>query len=137
MSETGERDLPQAVDVKRRLEMASNLYTNTTPEASVEGMHAILMAIRDELVDAKQNSSQAPPQAFAAFVGEMNADPEALPAAWGAEYIDLITDIIESLIREDNMQPSVVVDAVDEYVEETTEEIREMYDVEEGFFDAH
>lgn len=135
MSDSAE-SIPQSVDVKRRVEGASNLFANSTPDAHVEGMHATLMVVRDHLVEVRRNSDRLPPQKFAAFVEDMDADPDAMPAAWGADYIELITGIIETLVREDNMQPAVVIDAFDEYVEETTDELREITTSGKGFFDV-
>lgn len=128
--------VPHSVDVKHRLEMASNIYANTRPQVTVEGMHAILMTIRDRLVAERSTLPEVTPQKFAAWVEDHDADPDQLPEAWGAEYIDLVTGILAKLVREENIQPVVVVDALDEYVDETTEQIKEVYGIEEGFFDG-
>lgn len=126
----------QRNDIKKQFELACNIFVNTHPDAHLEGMMAVIHSYRDFM---KKNVEQAGPLDGSTFVSWMESAerrPEDFPEPWGAALIEYFDSLVIEAVRKENAQPATVVQALDEWANESTAEIERHRDIPEGFFDV-
>ncbi|OYR76131.1 hypothetical protein DJ71_18565 [Halorubrum sp. E3] len=123
-------------DVKQRLELACNLVVSTNADAHLEGVMALILSYRDFIKRNVRRAGGLDGPRFIQWMESATRDPDDFPAPWGAELIMLFDDVLIDVVREGNTQPGVVVRALDEWAEETAEDVTEIHDLPEDFFDV-
>jgi hypothetical protein len=125
---------PRAVskhDVKEQLELACTLTVNTTPEAHLAGMMACIVSYRDFIQENIQKAGGVDGPTFVSWMESATRDPEEFPEPWGAGLIRQFDEVLISTTAA-GLQPAVVVEALDEWCEETREEVEAVHGPLEG-----
>lgn len=123
-------------DVKWRLEFACNLVVSSTPDAHIEGMMASILGYRDFIQQNLRSAGAVDGPTFVTWMESATRNTMDYPEPWGAELIRLFDQVMIDVVRDENMQPGTVAEALDEWAEETAEEVREIHNLPEGYFDV-
>jgi len=118
----------------QQFELRMNMFVQVNPHAHLEGILGSLAAYRNWL---QENIKQAGPiggAKFAAWMESATRRPSDFPEAWGADLIELFDEIIIDSIKTENMQPGVVVETLDSWLEYCKKRVRKLYDLPETTF---
>jgi hypothetical protein len=128
--------LQQKADLKDQFDLTCHIFVNAHPEAHLEGMMAVIRSYRDFI---NQNVEQAGPLAPSTFVSWMESAerrPEEYPEPWGAKIVSLFDSLVIKAVREEGVQPATVAQALDEWAEQTSAEVKAVHGLSADFFDA-
>ncbi|RLM53169.1 hypothetical protein DVK02_14865 [Halobellus sp. Atlit-31R] len=123
-------------DVKQQLDLSCTLVVNTTPGAHLEGMMACILSYRDFIKSNIQQAGGVSGPKFVSWMESATRDPADFPEPWGAKLIRMFDEALIDAVREENLPPAVVVEALDEWAEESKRDVKVFHGVPEGFFDA-
>lgn len=126
----------EKVDVMQRFEMAMNMHTGMNPDMHLEGLMATIRSYRDFITENIAGAGGVDGPTFVAWMESATRDPDGFPEPWVANVIETFDAILIDVVRDDNVPPAVAVDALDEWVEQSTEDIKRIHDLPEGFFDV-
>ena len=124
----------QELQLKRQLEMACDVIASTHEDVDLFLMVATLSSYRGWIVENVHGSGPVTPQTFVGWMESATREASDYPEPWAGKAIELFDQILIDAVREDNMQPATVADVLDEWVEESKAEIRELHDLPEGVF---
>jgi hypothetical protein len=118
-------------DVKEQLELACTLTVKTTPDAHLAGMMACIVSYRDFIKENIENAGGVDGPTFVSWMESATRDPEEFPEPWGAELIRQFDEVLINTTAT-GLQPAAVVEALDEWCEETRAEVEAVHGPLEG-----
>jgi len=123
-------------DVIKRFEMTCNIFTGLNKQVHLEGMMAILHSYRDFITRNLRTAGPIDGPTFVRWMESAERNPDDFPEPWAAELIEMFDQILIDVVEDENVSPAVAVDALDEWVEQSTAEVKAVHDLPEGFFDV-
>lgn len=126
----------QKADVREQFEISLNVFVGTVPDAHLEGILGTMTSYRNFIQKNLDRAGPIPPQKFVSWMRSADRDPDDFPEPWGASLVELFDGLLISAVEEDNIPPAVVVDALDQWVEESKTEVREIHNLPEDAFDV-
>lgn len=123
-------------DLQTQFEMAMNVFVNSHPESHIEGIMGTLTAYRDFIRNNVRKAGPLSGSQFASWMESAERDPENFPEPWGAELVEVLDGLIVTAAREYQIQPAIIVDELNDWVERTKTELQEIHGLQEGAFDV-
>jgi len=123
-------------ELKQKFEMSMDMFVSATPEAHLEGILATLSSYRDFMQKNLQQAGPVDPTTFVRWMESAERNPDDYPEPWGAVLVETFDRRLIEAVRDDNRQPAEVLEALDEWVEDSKAEVREIHDLPEDAFDV-
>ncbi len=121
--------------LKLRFEAACDVMV-TTEQMVAEEVFACIEAYLDWMqTNLAQDGGQTDPQRFVAWMETADRNPANYPAPRAAHLVEHLDEALIHGVEDDGLQPAVVVEVLDEWVEDSKQEFIERHNVSGDFFE--
>lgn len=109
----------------------------TNRNVHLEGLMAVFIQYRDYMIENIEGPEPVTGPQFIRWLESHERDEDDFIEAWGFDVVEMIDDMLITVIKTESATPAIVIDGFDQWVNKTVEEVKEAHDLPDGFFEIN
>ena len=124
-----------AEQVEMRMENVCDIMVTTNRNVHLEGLLAVFIQYRDYMVENIGGSKPVTGPQFIKWIKSHQREEDDFIAPWGFDVVEMIDDVLITVVKSESATPANTVAGLDQWVDKTVDEVKEIHDLPDNFFE--